>query len=130
MQRELDWLREAESELAAARDLVATGHWAWCRFTSQQVAEKALKAICEAQRLNPYGHNLNMLVQVIESLGPVPPEVTDGSIRLNRFYIPTRYPDAFDQGAPSDQYFETDARQALKDAEVIVSHARDALRST
>lgn len=43
--------------------------------------------------------------------------------RLNRFYIPTRYPDAFPQGAPASQFFEADARQALTDAKGIATFA-------
>ena len=50
--------------------------------------------------------------------------------RLNRYYIPTRYPDAFAQGAPADQFFEADARQALTDTEEVMSFAEDIIRSS
>ena len=39
MDRSPDWLSQARGELAAARDLLPGGHWAWCCFTSQQAAE-------------------------------------------------------------------------------------------
>jgi HEPN domain-containing protein len=45
------------------------------------------------------------------------------SARLNRYYIPTRYHDAFDRGAPADQFFAGDARQAVADAEEVIHFA-------
>jgi HEPN domain-containing protein len=43
--------------------------------------------------------------------------------RLNRYYILTRYPDAFDRGAPADQFFASDACQAIADAEEVIGFA-------
>lgn len=123
MQRQHDWLREAQAELRAARDLLPGEHWSWCCFTAQQAAEKALKAVCEHLRIPHFGHNLNILRQAIEGAAAVPTAITLASGRLNRYYIPTRYPDAFDRGAPSEQFFETDASAAVQDAEEVVRFA-------
>ena len=100
-----------------------TGHWSWCCFTCQQAAEKALKAICEHFRTPQRGHNLNVLIQAIEAHTNVPNDVQMACARLNRYYIPTRYPNAFDHGSPADQFFEPDARQALEDAEEVLRFA-------
>lgn len=127
MQRVQDWFREAEAELQAARDLYLHGDWSWCCFTCQQAAEKALKAVGEHFRHYLVGHNLNLLVQALENYLAVPEEVRRACIRLNRYYIPTRYPDAFDQGAPVDQFFEGDAQEALRDAEIVIDFARDVI---
>ena len=123
MQRDQDWLREAQAELLAARDLLRGGHWSWCCFTAQQAAEKALKAVCEHVRTPHFGHNLNVLRQSIEAQVPVPESVRSACARLNRYYIPTRYPDAFDRGAPADQFFEPDALQAMRDMEEVIDFA-------
>lgn len=123
MQRTSDWMREAQAELAAARTLYAGGHWAWCCFTAQQAAEKALKAVCEHLRTPQTGHNLNLLVQAISEQLPVPEPVKGACARLNRYYVPTRYPNAFDRGVPAEQFFEPDARQAVEDAEEVVNFA-------
>lgn len=130
MQRDQDWLTEAQAELRATVDLLADGHWSWCCFTAQQAAEKALKAVCEHLRTPHFGHNLNVLRQVIEDQIPVPGPVHTACARLNRFYIATRYPDAFDQGAPAEQFFEPDARQALQDAEEVIAFADGIVRPT
>lgn len=124
MQRTQDWLREAEAELQAARDLLAHGHWSWCCFTCQQAAEKALEALGEHFRHPLVGHNLNVLLQALRSHIVIPDEVPQACARLNRHYIPTRYPNAFDQGAPVDQFFEPDAQEAIHDAELVLRFAR------
>jgi HEPN domain-containing protein len=128
MQRDQDWLGEAEAELRVARDLLRGKHWSWCCFTSQQAAEKALKALCEHFRNPQFGHNLNLLRQAVEVHMAVSGSVQMACARLNRYYIPTRYPNAFDQGVPAEQFFEADARQALEDAEEVVRLAESIIR--
>ncbi|MDF2957719.1 MAG: HEPN domain protein [Candidatus Alkanophagales archaeon MCA70_species_1] len=124
MRRERDWLREAEAEFEAARDLYAHGHWSWCCFTCQQAAEKALKALAEHFREPKFGHNLNMLIKELGRHTSIPEDVRGAAARLNRYYIPTRYPNAFDRGAPADQFFEEDAQQALEDARGVIEFVR------
>ncbi|MEM2934276.1 MAG: HEPN domain-containing protein [Methanocellales archaeon] len=115
-----DWLREAEGEFRAAQDLFAHKHWSWCCFTCQQAAEKALKALGEYFREPQFGHNLNLLIQALEARASIPDAIRLAASRLNRYYIPTRYPNAFDRGAPVDQFFEADAHQALEDAKGVL----------
>ncbi|MCS7223294.1 MAG: HEPN domain-containing protein [Armatimonadetes bacterium] len=120
MQRTADWLREARAELQAAKDLFAHGHWFWCCFTCQQSAEKALKALGQHHRHPVFGHNLNLLVSALEDLQTIPEEVKRSCARLNRHSLPTRCPNAFDRSAPVDQFFRSDAEEALQDAERVV----------
>jgi HEPN domain-containing protein len=129
MLRDQDWLGEAHAELEAARHLLAGGHWSWCCFTSQQAAEKALKALCEHFRDFQVGHNLNVLLQTVEAHTSVPEPARRACARLNRYYIATRYPDAFSQGVPAEQFFEADGREALTDAQEVVRLA-DAIIGT
>ncbi len=124
MRRVQDWLREAEAEFQAASDLLAHRHWSWCCFTCQQAAEKALKALGEHFRELQFGHNLNLLIQALEVYTSIPEPIRQAASRLNRCYIPTRYPNAFDRGAPADQFFEADAREALEDAKEVMEFVR------
>lgn len=47
-------------------------------------------------------------------------ELADAFRRLWRHYIPTRYPDAHPGGATGTHYGETDAREALDDAQLVL----------
>jgi len=98
MGRVQDWLREAEAEFEAAQDLFSYRHWSWCCFTCQQAAEKALKALAEYFREPQFGHNLNLLIQALGAYTSIPEPVREAASRLNRYYIPTRYPNSFDRG--------------------------------
>jgi HEPN domain-containing protein len=120
MERSEDWYGQAEDELAAAGTLLAGGHWFWCCFTCQQAAEKALKSALERLREDRMGHSLPDLCLRLSHHAPVPAAILDASRRLSRHYIPTRYPDAHPSGKPSEQFGESDARQAMSDAEEVI----------
>jgi HEPN domain-containing protein len=130
MQRSQDWLNEARAELRAGHALLPGQHWSWCCFTCQQAAEKALKAVCEHFRAPQFGYNMNMLLQAVETFVVVTESLRMACARLNRYYIPTRYPDAFDRGAPADQFFAADARQAVADAEEVLGFATGIIGSS
>ncbi|MBS7656216.1 HEPN domain-containing protein [Candidatus Bathyarchaeota archaeon] len=124
-----DWLREAEAEFEAAKTLFAYKHWSWCCFTCQQAAEKALKALSEYFHEPQLGHNLNLLIQALEARILIPERIRQAASRLNRYYIPTRYPNAFDRGAPADQFFEADAHEALEDAKKVMEFVRSNVKA-
>ncbi len=130
MRRPQDWLKQAQAEYAAAQSLYEDGHWAWCCFTCQQAAEKALKAVLEHFGDPQTGHNLNYLLQAAEEYVPATEAVRGACLRLNRLYIPTRYPDAFSEGAPAEQYVQMDAQEALHDADTVLRYAREAIETT
>lgn len=117
-----DWLTQAGDDQAAAADLLATKHWAWSCFACHQAAEKYLKAVLEVRRLPHEGHSLPALLNKLhDSLQQeLPDGVYDACRALNRLYIPTRYPDAHQEGAPVDNYGERDARNAIRDLETLV----------
>ena len=56
-----------------------------------------------------------MLVNEISAYITVPQNVVDACRILNRYYIPTRYPNAFPSGAPIHMFDEKDAMEALEE---------------
>ncbi|MEM2896034.1 MAG: HEPN domain-containing protein [Candidatus Bathyarchaeia archaeon] len=124
MRRTKDWLDQAEGDLRAAKDLRDTGNYAWSCFASQQSAEKSLKAILESLVVPSIGHNLLSLASMISEKVEFPDSVKSACKRLNRFYIPTRYPNAFPSGAPVQMYDSEDATQAIEDAEEVFDFAK------
>ena len=43
---------------------------------------------------------------------------------LDKHYIPTRYPNGFERGAPTDFYTRGEADQAIRHAEAILEYCR------
>lgn len=104
---------QAKGEFKAARDLFATSNYAWCCFACHQAAEKALKAILEHFGTPTAGHNLIALINEVSKFTAVPSGVETACRILNRYYIPTRYPDAFPSGASIHMFNRDDAEEAL-----------------
>jgi len=119
-------MEQAREDLSAARDMFSTGHYAWCCFLCHQAAEKALKAVLEHLRSPMPGHNLLRLLSAISEALGVPEDVRRACTVLNRYYIPTRYPNAFPSGVPARMFDEQDAEEAIRYAEAVVGFAERA----
>ena len=122
--RAKDWLRQADRDLAAAGTEFAAQHYDWACFASQQAAEKALKGLYQHHHAEGWGHVLVRLVDEIASDEPEIVALRDKAAVLDGFYIPTRYPNGFDAGAPCDFLTEAQARQGREYAEAIVSFCK------
>jgi HEPN domain-containing protein len=125
--RSRDWLRQAEHDCRHARTAAAAGDHDWACFAGQQAGEKALKALASRRGGEAWGHSLLALV---EALGEVEPEIgvlREAAIRLDRYYVQTRYPNGFDAGAPADYFLESDAREAITHAAAILEFVRHRL---
>jgi HEPN domain-containing protein len=56
------------------------------------------------------------------------PALVDRAKELDKHYIPTRYPNGFERGAPVDFYTAKEADQAIGNAEVILEFCRHQVR--
>lgn len=121
MRRAHDWFRQAELDLAAARDARRHGHHEWACFGAQQAAEKAVKALHESEGTEAWGHSITELLRGVAS---VPEDVVSAGKSLDKHYIPARYPNSHPAGAPGDLYTEEEADRALGDAERVIEHVR------
>jgi HEPN domain-containing protein len=124
LRRVRDWIVQALADLKAAQDLLNSSNYAWACFASHQAAEKALKAILEHFGTPSTGHNLLELLAEVSAHVEVSEDLRDDCKTLNRYYIPTRYPNAFSSGAPAEMYDEKDAREAYSRAEGVVRFAQ------
>ncbi|MCS7261779.1 MAG: HEPN domain-containing protein [Anaerolineae bacterium] len=123
--RYLDWLRQAEADLRHARNALASGDYEWSCFAAHQAGEKALKALFRRLGMDAWGHTLTALIGNL----PAPARPDEALIQcakvLDKHYIPTRYPNGFDSGAPTDFYTAQEAEQAIECADRIVAFCRD-----
>lgn len=117
-----DWLSEAEEDLSVAKILLREGKYSASCFHSQQAAEKASKALLLLHRRFEPGHSVSELLLIAREIGV---KITNDHIRhariLDRYYIPTRYPNTFERGAPHEYFMEEDANEAIHLAEEIIN---------
>lgn len=115
-----DWLRQALADLKHARNARTGGSYEWSCFAAQQAAEKALKAVFLAKGMEAWGHAVTALLAALQERIDVPPALVESAKSLDKHYIPTRYPNGFDSGAPMDFYTNDDAKAAIDHAKKII----------
>ncbi len=126
MERSKDWLRQAEKDLEHALHSIEAKDYEWACFSAQQSAEKAIKAVYQKNHIEAFGHSITKL---LENLKEKPSdEIIECAKILDKFYIPTRYPNSFDTGAPCDYFTEKEAKEAIKCAEKIIRFCKELLK--
>ncbi len=105
------WFRQAQADLEVVCTLRSAGHYAAACFHSQQVAEKALKAVLYSQGSRVVlGHSVRELVRQCSVCDPAFADVAGEAALLDQFYIPTRYPNGLPSPAiPSEIYTASQA---------------------
>ncbi len=123
-----DWLDEAIDDYEAAKDLARLGRHSKACFFCHQAGEKALKALM-IKKLGVYDtiHSVGELLRRIGELIKVPEELIKAGERLDRFYIPTRYPNAWPSGAPHTHYDQEDSQIALECAKRVMEFVKRAI---
>lgn len=113
-------LRQARADLKHAGDAIVTGSFEWSCFAAQQAAEKAAKAAFLHLGMEAWGHTVLGLMQELASHLEVSEDLIHAAKLLDKHYIPTRYPNGFDSGAPIDYYTREEAEAALRHAQRII----------
>ena len=124
------WLRQAESDLAFAALGAREGFPAQACFTSQQAAEKAVKAVLylSGARFVP-GHSvvelLDRAAAAVADADAAPlRRLQDSARQLDQYYIPTRYPNGLPGGIPAEVFTDAQAEDAVGRARSFVEAAR------
>lgn len=122
------WLITAENELTTARILRDNARHAPACFHSQQAAEKAVKALLYLHDREVRGHAVARLLERAAAVSPELAEKVKGFSRkaaeLDRYYIPTRYPNGLPELTPDEAYFDSDSERALAMAGEIIQIVR------
>ena len=125
-QEALRWFMQSENDLEFVRWLNKEKKFLdkGC-FVAQQSAEKAMKACLYAQGERiVIGHSLFDFCEKIKINVSEFSEIINECRRLDRYYIPTRYPNGLPGGIPFQYFTEEDIRNALVDAEKVENFCR------
>lgn len=119
------WIESALRTLESAKVDHSHGFYSWACFKAHQAAEKAIKALLWGLGNPQVGHSLNiLLVKLSELIGEVPETILEFSARLNKYYIPTRYPDVWSEGIPEEQYTMKESQEAISMVEDVIKWVR------
>jgi HEPN domain-containing protein len=112
------WMQSALDDMKTAAILNNAGQYAHCCFHSQQAAEKALKSVMYCFDGDVWGHSVVKLLRQTkkEQFISIPDdsELFDHALVLDRFYIPTRYPNGLPELFTHEAYSASDAMLAIK----------------
>jgi len=125
-----DWLRQAEHDLSVARTTSAAGQHDWACFAAQQAAEKALKALYQHHHSEGWGHVLSRLVGGLLDHEPGLASLDEAARILDKYYIPTRYPNGLEAGAPADAYTPIESAMTIGYAQDIIHFCASRCRAT
>ena len=126
------WLLTAREDVDAAKTLHEAGKFSHACFLCQQSAEKALKALWFAIDSDPWGHSIQKLVMEFpqkDMLVDMENWQAQASY-LDRFYIPTRYPNGLPDLTPSQVYNSNDSEQAIETASFFLEEVRKLIKAS
>ena len=124
MNRWRDWWNQAEHDLGHARHSLDATDYEWAAFAAHQAAEKLIKATIMNLGGEPWGHLLTSLIEALPPANAAPEETIEAASRLDKHYLPTRYPNGFPEGYPAKLYTRGEAEGAIADAERILEFCR------
>jgi len=124
----MDWWDEALDDYYTARDLYKLGRYSKACYFCHQACEKAVKSLLikKARKYEPI-HSVAELLRRIQEVVNVPTNLVEKGELLDRFYIPTRYPNAWPYGAPYKHYTRRDAEIALEYAREVIEFVKEEL---
>ena len=121
------WIRASRGTLKSAKGDFERGEYNWVCFKAQQAAEFSVKALLHGLGLPAYGHSISALLLKLPNKLEVEKPI-QAAKTLDKYYVPTRYPNAWAEGIPEDYYTIEDASQAIKHAEEILKWVEDLWR--
>ena len=126
-------LTTAEDDNDSAVILKENGKFAHSCFHAQQAGEKALKAVWYFADADPWGHSIKKLIEDLNSVDLKLYQRLESYTRmglvLDRFYIPTRYPNGLPDITPDVAFTDEDADTCITYSKKIIDEVRSILNS-
>jgi HEPN domain-containing protein len=119
------WLLQAERDLDDAEFNLSGGRYNVACFLAQQSAEKALKAYLFSKGAEEvWGHSVAELCKDAQTFDPAFSQLDPKASPLDKYYIPTRYPNALPGGIPSKAFDENDAKNAIRLTKKVIDFVK------
>ncbi len=99
----------------------------WACFAAQQAAEKAVKAVYQKLHGEARGHSIVELLEQLPASIQRSTELLAKAASLDLHYVTPRYPNTVPAGFPGKYYSQQQAREAIDNAEAILSFCEDNL---
>lgn len=131
-QEALRWLKTAEEDLGAARGLRSLKKYSHACFLAQQCGEKALKALWYERGHDPWGHSVQKLIVDIPDRAAKQNlrRQLEAGVLLDRYYIPTRYPNGLPDLTPGVVYLKRDADLCIRCAREILTSVKSLIKNS
>lgn len=119
------WISQGEEDLDAARVLLEGQKFAQACFYAQHSAEKAMKGVAWRNGLDLWGHSLLKLRDGLMRNDVDVEDLASEDLRLlDKFYIPTRYPNGLPEIIPQEGYGRDQAEKGIDAAKRIIDWCR------
>ena len=124
------WLDQAAEDLTSAEILFQNERYYLVCFLSQQIVEKALKAVIynDGEDL-VLGHSVRNLIEKVSKIDIKFKPLKDKLPILDSYYIPTSYPNGLPDGIPADVFTQETARNALELAKPTVEFVQKYIKA-
>lgn len=124
--RYVSWFLQAESDLRSVVDLIKNSHYAQACFNAQQAAEKALKSLAFFRGADLVKtHSLGAIAKDLKING----ELSTFALKLDLYYLTSRYPDALpDHAVPAEKFDESIAKEAFTMADAFIKKVKAELQ--
>jgi len=119
------WLLQAEQDLDDAEFNRSGGRYNVACFLAQQSAEKGLKAYLYSKGAEEvWGHSVAELCKDAQTFDPEFKQLEINAAPLDKYDIPTCYPNALPGGIPSKAFDESDAKNAIRLAKEVINFVK------
>lgn len=123
------WLKQAEEDFETLNIVLEKKKYYMACFLAQQVGEKAAKGVMYFYGMQLFAmHSVYGLLKALQTYVAVPEELLRYAKRLDKYYIPTRYPDAFPDEIPANMFDEEEAQASAEYAKALLDFARKIVR--
>jgi len=120
------WLEQADRDLDDAKFVLSGNRFNLVCFLAQQSAEKALKGYLYFKGADEiWGHSVAELCEDATHFDDGFKSLKGKAASLDKYYIPTRYPNGLPGGIPAEAFDEHDAERALALAQSVLDFVKE-----